>query len=241
MQNLYVLTIINHRGDTMLYIELPYINLLQALPNLVSLTWSNSGRLLNNKIPRVALPFLESLAFRRCRWEITTHLLRYFDTPSLEHLELGDFKVFNDDQRSLNMVLDIICSDGAVQLRHLILDNSSLRRANFHAMWHHLKHLGTLVIKDPHDVSGDELLITLSPPNHVFTSVCPQLKILGLSGLEISTGALVDFVQRRVKSDLGDPAPGSVTCLTLLNMCVDKEVSAQLAKTHSLSVRLPTH
>ena len=236
MQNMRVLTIINHRGDTMLYIKL-----LQALPNLVSLTWSDSRRPLNNEIPRVALPFLESLTFRRCRWEKTTHLLRYLDIPSLEKLMLVDCGSVGNHQGSLNMVLDVICGDGAVQLRHLILDDSSLGGANFHTMWHHLRHLETLVIKDPHDVSGDELLITLSPPNCDFTFVCPELKTLELSYMMISTDALVDFVQRRVKSDLGDPAPGLVTCLTLLNMCVDKETSAQLAKTHSLSVRLPTH
>ena len=236
MQNLRVLTIIKSRGDTMLYIKL-----LQALPNLVSLTWSDSGRSLNNEILRVALPFLESLTFQRCRWEVMTHLLRYLDIPSLEQLMLEDCGSVDNHQGSLNMVLDVICGDGGVQLRHLILDDSSLRGENFHAMWHHLKHLETLVIRDPHDVSGDELLITLSPPNRDFTFVCPELKTLELSYTMISTGALVDFVQRRVKSDLGDPAPGLVTCLTLLDMWVDKEVSERLAKTHSLSVHLPTH
>ena len=70
--------------------------------------------------------------------------------------------------------------------------------------------------------------------------------------MEISTGALVDFVQRRVKSDLGGPTPGLVTCLKLSNMWevdmdgwfknvkvwVDEEVSAQLAETHGSSVHL---
>ena len=151
---------------------------------------------------------------------------------------LQDCGSVHDHQGSLNMILDIICGDGAVQLRQLILGDSSLRRANFHAMWHHLQHLESLVIWDLHGISGDELFIALSPPNRDFTSVCPQLKTLELSYMMISTGALVDFVQRRVKSDLGDPAPGLVTCLTLLRMRVDKEVSAQLAKTHSLSVHL---
>ena len=234
MQNLRALTIIT-RGD-----DMPYIKLLQALPNLVSLTWSNSAQSLNNEIPRVALPFLKSLAFRKCHWEMTTHLLRYLDIPSLEHLELGDFKEINDDQGSLNMVLDVICDNGAVQLRRLTLGNGSLRGANFHAMWRHLKYLETLFIRDPRNVSADKLFIVLSPPNHDFSSVCPQLKTLELSNLEISMGALVDFVRQRVKSDLGAPRPGLVTCLKLLNMWVDKEVSAQLAKTHGLSVHLPT-
>ena len=235
MQNLRVLTIINPQGGDMLYIKL-----LQALPNLVSLTWSNSGQSLDNEIPRVALPFLKSLAFRKCHWGITTGLLRYLDIPSLVHLDLSDFKNFKDDQGSLNMVLGVICDNGAVQLRRLTLGNGSLRGANFQAMWRHLKHLESLFIRDPRNVSADELFISLSPPNHEFSSVCPQLKTLELSNLEISMGALVDFVRQRVKSDLGATRPGLVTNLKLLNMWVDKGVSAQLAKTHSLSVHLPT-
>ena len=219
--------------DTMLGIKL-----LQVLPNLVELSWYHTELPLPDEIPRVALPSLKSLTVFNSHWEITIRFLRHLDVPSLEKLILGDCGSVNDHQGSSNMVLDVICGDGAVQLRHLILDNSSLRRANFHAMWHHFKHLETLVIRDPRDVSGDELLITLSPPNRDFTFVCPELKTLELSYMMISMGALVGFVQRRVKSDLGDPAPGLVTCLTLLNMCVDKEMSAQLAKTHSLSVHL---
>ena len=250
MQNLRVLTIINCYRDNMLYIKL-----LQALPNLVSLTWhwDNSELPPHDEIPRVALPSLNSLAFRGCQWEIATRLLRHFDVPSLEHMEFKDFNDFDDfnvHRGSLNTVLDVIRGDGAVQLRRLTLGRGALRGANFHAMWPHLKHLEIIFIKDPDsNVSADELFISLSPRDHDFSSVCPQLKTLELSCLEISTGALVDFVQRRVKSDLGDPAPGLVTCLRLSNMWVDKngwvdrvwfdkEVSAQLAKTHGSSVHL---
>ena len=231
MENLRVLTIINSRGDNMLYIEL-----LQVLPNLVSLTWSDSGQPIDNEIPRVALPSLKSLAFRRCHLEITTHLLRHLEVPSLEHLDLGRFQVFNVG--SLNTVLDVICGDEAVQLRRLTLGEGALRGANFHAIWHHLKHLETLFIND---ASADRLFVALSPPSRYFSSVCPQLKTLELLHAKISASALADFVQRRVKSDLGDPAPGLVTCLKLSDMSVDKEVSAQLVKTHSWSVHMPTH
>ena len=232
MQNLHVLTIINSRFANMLYIKL-----LGALPNLVSLTWwwGDFELPLHDEIPRIALSSLKSLAFRNCHWEITSHLLRHLDVPSLEHLDLQDF--FGDREGSLNMVLDAICDDGAVQLRRLTLGNGSLRGANFNAMWHHLKHLEILLISDAHSIpSADELFISLSPPNGDFSSVCPQLKTLEISYLQISTVALVDFVQRRVKSDLG--GPGLVTCLKLLDMWVDEEVSAQLAKTHGLSVHV---
>ena len=256
MQNLRVLTVINW------YIyDMVHIKLLQASPNLVSLTWrwDNCELPPDDEIPRVALPSLKSLAFLECQWGMATRFLRHFDVPSLEHMEFGRFDRFhfNDHQGSLNMVLDVICGDGAVQLRRLTLGIGVLRRANFHAVWPHLRHLETLSIKDPaSNVSADELFISLSPCDHDFSSVCPQLKTLELSCLEISTGALVDFVQRRVKSDLGDPAPGLVTCLKLSDMWVDKnkgvdkkgwvdrkgwvdkEVSAQLAKTHSSSVHL---
>ena len=129
MQNLRVLTIINSRGDTMLYIKL-----LQALPNLVSLTWSNSVLSLHDKIPRVALSSLKSLAFGNCQWEITTRLLRHLDVPSLEHLEFGAFNRFDVHQGSLNMVLAVICGYGVVQLRRLTLGDGALRGANLHAM-----------------------------------------------------------------------------------------------------------
>ena len=230
MQNLRVLAIVNFHGDNMLYIKL-----LQALPNLVSLTWS-WGVHDYDENPRVALPSLKSLAFRICHWEMMARLLRQFDVPSLEHLEFKD--CFYDVERSLNTVLDVICGDRGVQLRRLTLGSGTLTGVNLHAMWHHLNHLETLFI-GPYGLgwlTADELFITLSPPNRDFSSVCPQLKTLELDLLgKTSTGALVDFVQRRVKSDLGDPAPGSVTCLKLWNVSVDK-VSAQLAKTHSLFV-----
>ena len=79
MQNLRVLTIISHRGDTMLYIKI-----LQALSNLVSLTWNNSEQPLPDEIPRVALPSLKSLTLPG-HWDVVTCLY----VPSLEHLELG--------------------------------------------------------------------------------------------------------------------------------------------------------
>ena len=250
LQNLRVLTIIDCYGDDMLYIKL-----LQAVPNLVSLTWQQVQLPSHSGIPRVALPSLKSLAFRGRQWNIAAWLLRYFDVPSLEHMEFGGFDhcQFDFHQGGLNMVLDVIRGDGAVQLRRLTLGMDALRGVNFHAMWPHLRHLETLAIKDPaSNVSADELFISLSPRDHDFSSVCPQLKTLELSSLEISTGALVEFVQRRVKSDLGDPAPGLVTCLKLSNMwvskrvdnmwekerLVDKKVSAQLAKTHGSSVHL---
>ena len=239
LQNLRVLTIIDHHGDDMLYIKL-----LQALPNLVSLRWSNAGPLLHDVIPRVVLRSLKSLTFESCLWETTKRLLTHLDIPSLEHLDLEHCRVVNAHPGALNMILDVICSDGAAQLRRLTLGDRALRRANWHAMWHPLKHLETLSISGAHGIAPvNELFISLSPSNRDFSSVCPQLKTLELDlPGKISTDALVNFVQRRVKSDLGDPAPGLVTCLKLsYMMLVDDEVSAQLAKTHSLSVHLPRY
>ena len=222
MQNLRVLTIANQSGDPMLYIKL-----LQALPNLVSLTWWNFVMPLHDEIPRVVLRSLKSLTLYMGPWDVITCLY----VPSLEHLEINPP---SDPQGSLDGVLDIICGDGAVQLRRLTLGDGALRGANFHAVWHHLKHLETLYISKG---DADELFIALSPRNRDFSSVCPQLKTLELSFTRISTGPLLDFVQRRVKPDLGDQAPGLVTCLKLSHIWVDEEVSAQLAKTHSLSVQ----
>ena len=222
MQNLRVLTIINDFNDMVT------IKLLQALPDLVSLTWHTYGERLPYEIPRVVLRSLKSLTFDMCCLFIVTLYV-----PSLEYLEL----FVKAPGTSTNMVLDSICGDGAVQLRHLTLRYGCLR-SYFHAtLWHYLKHLETLAINDVHG-NADELLIPLSPLNRDFSSVCPQLKTLELLNVKFSTGALVDFVQRRVKSDLGGPGPGLVTCLKLSNMLVDKEVFAQLAKTHSLSVHL---
>ena len=249
MQNLRVLTIIICDGDNMLHIKL-----LRALPNLVSLTWRwcNTELLLQDEFPRVALPYLKSLNFRRCQWDMT-HLLRYLDIPSLEHLELGDFVRSNAEQGDLNMVLDVICGDEAVKLRRLTLGDGALKGANFHAMRHHLKYLETLSIKSvDRDASANKLFAALSPRNHDFSPLCPQLKTLELSYLETSMTALTDFVQQRVKSDLEDPAPGLVTCLKLSDMWIDmgsrsrvwvepEVMFAQLAKTHSSSVQLETH
>ena len=233
MQNLRVLTIINCYSG---------------------LTWQRDLSELSphDEIPRVALPSFKTLAFLGCHEEMV-YFLRHLYVPSLEHMEFGCFDRFHSNvhRGSLNTVLDVICGEGAVQLRRLTLGKGALRGANFHAMWPHLKHLETLAIEDPDSkLSADGLFIALSPRDHDFSSVCPQLKTLELSCLEISMGALVDFVQRRVKSNLGDPAPGLVTCLKMSNMCgvdmnrwvdkvwVDEEVSAQLAETHGSSVHL---
>ena len=235
MQNLRVLTIVDEYGDNMLYTKL-----LQVLPNLVSLTWSNSDQPLYEEIPRMKLPSLKFLAFRECHWGTMTDLLRHLDVPLLEHLDLENFF---GGEISLNKVLDIICGDEAVQLRHLTLGGGTLSGIDFQGIWHHLRHLETLSINDDHAVAvADDLFIPLSPPNRDFSSVCPQLKILELSYMIIKPDALVDFLQRRVKSDLGDPAPGLLTSLTMSNVWVDaavREMFAQLPKTHSLSVHLP--
>ena len=229
MQDLLVL---DHYSDTRLCTKLPRI-----LPNLVSFTWSDSGRPLHHEIPRVALLSLKFLAVDDCHWETTTRFLKHLDVPLLEHL--NNEHCFNVRGQGLHMVLDAICGDGAVQLRHLDLGDGALNGANFHAIWRHLKHLETLEVRDNSGVSADELFVPLSTRNHDFSFLCPQLKTVELSYLEpMSMSALVDFVQRRVKSDLGGPGPGLVTCLTLSGVWVDKEVSAQLAKTHSLSVHL---
>ena len=248
MQNLRVLTIINDLDDNMLYIKL-----LRALPNLVSLTWSNSVRLRHHHgdgpsgsglrlhaEQEVILRSLKSLTLRRGPWvqAVVVHFLKCLHVPSLEHLELGYHHLFNIHSGSLNRVLDVICGDGVVELRRLTLGKGALRGANFEAMWHHLKHLETLSISDADsDVSANKLFIALSPRNRDFSSVCPQLKTVELC-VEISTGALIDFVQRRVKADLDDPGLGLVTCFKLSNIWVDTEVSAQFAKSHSLSVHL---
>ena len=92
------------------------------------------------------------------------------------------------------MVPDIFWCDGAVQLCRLTLGDGTLRGINSPC------HVAPFI------VSADELFIALSPRNHDFSSVCPQLKTLELRHMRISLGALVDFVQRRVKSDLGDPS-----------------------------------
>ena len=169
-----------------------------------------------------------------------TDLLKHLDVPSLEHLDLEHFY---GGEITLNEVLDIICGDGVVKLRHLTLGGGTLNGINVEGIWHHLRHLETLFINDHHNIAlADDLFIPLSPPNRDFSSVCPQLKTLQLSYMIIRVDALVDFVQRRVKSDLGDPAPCLLTSLIMMNVWVDaavREVFPQLVKTHSLSFHLP--
>ena len=134
------------------------IKLLQALPDLVSLTWHTYGQPLRDAIPRVVLRSLKSLTLDMGRLDVVTLYV-----PSLEYLEL--FGKFPDI--TMDMVLDFICGDGAVQLRRLTLRYGGLRLYLHATVWHHLKHLETLYVND-FSGNADKLLIGLSPPNRDF-------------------------------------------------------------------------
>ena len=124
--------------------------LLQTVPNLVSLTWSinvSSKRVQ----PPVVLQFLRFLSLPSCgRYPThTLHALKYLVTPSLEtlDLDLGLLTSPPDYEVMLKKVLDVICRDGSVQLRHLTL-RCSPKPENCRVISPHLNHLDTFTIRD---------------------------------------------------------------------------------------------
>ena len=71
----------NYRG-------LPYLRLLEALPNLVSLSLNISGYCAPVELPRVVLQSLKSLTLETCCKGMMISILKFLHVPSLEHLAL---------------------------------------------------------------------------------------------------------------------------------------------------------
>ena len=217
-------------------IGLMYLKLLEALPNLVSLSWkSYSGycTLGSVKFPRVVLQSLKSLTLDLCCKGMMTSMLECLHVPSLERLVLDVSRCYDFTES-----MDAIC-DSLVQLRHLTLRNMDLGR-RVPALLNHLKHLETLTIKKLY--AADELFIALSSHNRGSSIPCPHLKTVKISlQVYMKLDVLVDFVQQRVKSDLDDPAPGLVTCLKLDRTRYVEKPCAQLVKTQSSSILSGSH
>ena len=217
--------------------SLAYLKLLEALPNLVSLKWSsrssNHCTLVSVEVPSIVLQSLESLTLHLCCKGMMTSILKGLHVPSLERLVL-----LVEECYDLTESTDAIC-DTLDRLRHLTLLNISLG-SGVHALLNHLKHLETITIEKLHGANLDELFIALSSHNRDSSIPYPSLKTVDISySVEgcMDPDVLVHFVQQRVKSDLDDPAPGLVTCLKLsFRRCYDKELCAQLVKTHSSSI-----
>ena len=126
---------------------------LQTVPNLVSLTWTaHTSR--DEQLPRpVVLPFLKFLTLPSygTHKHDTLCALERFIAPSLENLDLNlGPRTYPGHEETLKEVLDVICRDVSVQLRHLTLRCSpNLKWANFRAISPHLDHLDTFTICDP--------------------------------------------------------------------------------------------
>ena len=209
-----------------------FLTLLEALPNLVSLSWScNSDFCTRVWVgPRsVVLRSLESLTLDVCCKGMMECVLDSLRVPSLERMVL----ILGDARSDINT--DAM-SHTLIQLRHLTLGNMRLW-GSVPPLLGYLKHLETLIIEKYFD-NVDELFIALSSHNHGSSILCPCLKTLDISDVvNLSRKQLVDFVQQRVKSDLDDPAPGLVTCLKLSYRAdYIEEMCAQLVKTHSSSI-----
>ena len=206
------------------------IELLDGLPNLVSMKWMQKyDRDLGAPNSRVVLQSLKSLTLV----DIIPQSLEYFCAPSLESLNL------DGNATEAMQVLEIIRQDWNVTLRHLTITGKVPGKTAIHAMLPHLTHLETLIVHSYREHnSADELLMALSPHNHDFTLACPQLTTMEINRGRVSTSALVDFVWRRVKPDLDDPGPGLMTSLKLSSIPVDQDVCEQLVKTHGSSVHI---
>ena len=217
-------------------LALPYLKLLEALPNLVSLSLTSSGYCtpLPVVFPRVVLLSLKSLTLELCCGRTMTSMLESLHVTSLERLVLGV-----TTSHSFTESMEAFC-DNLFQLRHLTLRNIGMG-GWVHVLLSHLEHLESLTIDKLYDV--DELLIALSPYNPGSSIRCPYLKTIDISfSLNLKPDVLVGFVQQRVKSDLDDPAPGLVTCLKLSDQIrSDEKLYAQLVKTHSSSIIFLDH
>jgi hypothetical protein len=221
-----------------------YLKLFDALPDLVSLRCfipfsdetvpQTPDELL---LTRAVLQSLKSFPLTPAAGDadLVIRFLTCLDVPSLNCLDLPWFP----GRGGLDQTLLAICGHGTVQLRCLISRRYSMTGTNIYAMLKHLNHLETLILNND---DYDELLIALSPHNRDFSSACPRLKMAEIN-ISPSTftrrGPLADCVQRRVMSDLDDPAPGLVTCLKLsLSRWGAYGGLEQLGKTHSKSFHI---
>ena len=131
--------------------------LLQLVPNLVSLTWNIhvSSEPLDSP---VYLPFLKSLILPSYGMSQSNTLdaLECFVAPSLENLDLdlGVVTPPRSHEIMLKEALDVICRDGSVQLRRLTLRCSpqlaNCQLEDLRAISPHLSHLDTFTIDEIH-------------------------------------------------------------------------------------------
>ena len=214
-----------------------HFRLLEALPNLVSMAW-NLYEPNDTELPAVpvVLQHLKYLTISSNEDHSARLFLRSLIIPSLEYLDFAHY--YGSDIDQLNEALDILSEKGTIRLRHLILRNTSPMRENVSPVLNHLMHLETLKLT-LQNRSVDAMLIALSPHNRDFSSACPKLKEVELSSVNVSVGTLIEFVERRVQSDLEESAPGLVTWLELSGIyCIDEGLCSRFAETHSSSVHL---
>ena len=215
-----------------------HFKLLEAMPNLVFMSWNLLGVANDTELPAVpvVLQHLSSIGIASYYHHSATAFLESLDIPSLEYLDLAHY--FESDIDHLDEALDALSENGTLRLRHLVLQNTSPMEENVNSVLNHLMHLETLKLT-VQNRSVDAMLIALSPHNRDFSSACPKLETVELSFVNVSAGALVAFVERRVQSDEEEEAPGLVSCLKLSGIqCMDEEPCSRLTETHSLSIHL---
>ena len=215
-----------------------HFRLLEALPNLVFLSWNLLGVANDTELPDepVVLQHLSSLGVASYYYHSATAFLQSLNTPSLEYLDLAHY--FESDIDHLDEALDALSENGTVRLRHLILQNTCPREENVDFVLNHLMHLETLKLT-LQNRPVDAMLLALSPHNRDFSSACPRLETVELSFVLVSSETLIEFVERRVQSDSEEEAPGLVSCLKLSGIyCMDEEPCSRLTETHSLSIHL---
>ena len=148
--------------------------LLQLVPNLVSLTWNIHVTSEPLDSP-VYLPFLKSLilpTYGRSQPD-TLDALECFVAPSLENLDLdlGDVAPPRSHEVMLTEALDVICRDGSVQLRHLTLRSSpqleNCQLEDLRAISPHLSHLDTFTIDTIHGRLPFDPKVESDPDYHV--------------------------------------------------------------------------
>lgn len=225
-----------------------YLELLEALPNLVSLSWRDvmdaTPNAVDESFPRVVLLSLKSLHYEGREDASSLRFFSCIHAPSLELLTMHGKQSIGQQHNytAVEEVLSALCGDGAVQLRQLHLhgtwpDENILR---------HLSHLDTLHVSGPKiqtlfpedDWRLPTLIAALCPEDRNFSSACPQLKTLALTEMFIHPNVFARFVRGRMQSDLDEAIPGLVTCLKLKSIGgVSREQCRDLAITHRVNIQ----
>ena len=212
-----------------------YFQFLNSLPHLVSLYWGHSYSTKQPLEAPLAVTLQSLKALHVHTNESAMQLLSYLYAPSLESLEIDCHR--GSPTPSMEGIIEVICRDGVVKLRHLHLIFGAFQTLMIPMMLRKLDHLDTLIINQT--LMSDHLLTALAVPDQDFGTLCPKLTTLVIVDTEVPQDLFDKFVHSRMLADSEEPAPGFVTCLKLHGReLLDDHIFQRCSQTHSATIHI---